>query len=430
MQVDLLVHSAAQLVTCANPDGPKRGAAMQDVGIIEDGAAAISGEKIVAVGASSDIRARFDALVVLDASGKVVCPGFVDPHTHAIYAGQRINEFEMRIRGATYLDIMRAGGGILSTMRAVRGASLEQLVDETCWRLDRMVSLGTTTAEMKSGYGLNTAQELKLLEAAAHLQETHVIDLVPTFMGAHAVPPEFSERPNQYVELLLDETLPAAWDWYRNSVFRRQRIPIFNDVFCEIGAFDVEQSRRILEAGSEQGFQIKAHVDEFTSLGGLRVAVDLGATSVDHLDVTPHEDVEYLAGSTTIGVVIPTVNFNLGSTHFANARAMVDAGAAVALTTDLNPGSSPCPSMPQAMAIACRYQHLLPSEALNASTINAAHAVGLGDRVGSIEVGKQADLLLIDAPDYRHLAYQFGDNLVLQVIKRGIPLWTTGHTYG
>ncbi|MDQ3247735.1 MAG: amidohydrolase family protein, partial [Chloroflexota bacterium] len=221
------------------------------------------------------------------------------------------------------------------------------------------------------------------------------------------------------VQRVIDEMIPAAAAWYLDSHFAKQGVPFFIDVFCEQNAFNLEQSQRVLAAGQAHGMKIKAHVDEFTNLGGVKMAVELGATSVDHLDVSDAEAIATLAASNTIGVVIPTVNFNLGSTHFANARAMIDAGAAIALTTDINPGSAPCPSLPLSMAIACRYQRLLPAEALNAVTINAAYAVGLGDRIGSLEPGKQADLLLVNAADYRHLAYQFGGNLIDQVIKRG-----------
>lgn len=416
--IDLLIHSARQLVTCAS-DGPKRGAAMLDVGLVEDGALAVHGGEIVASGPSAVLRSQYNPRETIDAAGKVVCPGFVDPHTHVVYAGDRVGEFELRIRGASYMEIMAAGGGIVNTTRAVRAASLNQLVQETRARLDLMLALGTTTVEAKSGYGLETESELKTLHATAALDAAHPIDLVPTFLGAHAVPSEYKGRADAYVTLVADEMLPRVWGWYQESSFRARGVPLFVDVFCEQNAFDLEQSRRVLQAGKALGMGLKAHVDEFTALGGVSMAVDLGAISVDHLDVTGPEEIDILAQSETLAVVIPAVNFNLGSTHFAEARAMVDAGAALALTTDMNPGSAPCPSMPLVMAIACRYQKLLPAEALNASTINAAYAVGMGARVGSLETGKQADFLLIDAPDYRHLAYQFGGSLVQAVYKRG-----------
>ena len=423
MQIDLLIHSAAQVVTCAGIEGkPRQGAAMQAVGIIEAGAVAVENGQIVAVGKSVDLCSQYTARQRIDASGQVVCPGFVDPHTHVVYAGDRVNEFELRIRGATYLEIMAAGGGIVSTVQATRHAPLDELVRQSHARLDAMLTLGTTTVEAKSGYGLDVATELKQLEATAILDQSHAIDLVPTFLGAHAVPPEYKGRTDDYVALVIAEMLPAAQAWYDQSHFAANQTPWFVDVFCEKNAFDVAQSHRVLAAGKALGMGVKAHVDEFTALGGVSMVLDLGAISVDHLDVTGAEEIQRLAQSTTIAVVIPTVNFNLGSTHFANARAMIDAGAALALTTDINPGSAPCPSMPLVMAIACRYQKLSPAEALIASTINAAHAIGLGHRVGSLETGKQADLLILNTHDYRHLAYHFGGNLVERVIKRGRPV--------
>jgi imidazolonepropionase len=419
MNADLLIFNAAQLVTCSSRTRPKRGPAMLDIGLIEDGAIAITGERIVAVGPTAELRARCTARQTLDATGKVVCPGFVDPHTHVVYAGDRVGEFEMRIRGATYLEIMEAGGGIAATAAATRAATVDQLVAETGPRLEAMFRLGTTTAEVKTGYGLDVETELRLLQAIAELDRTHPVDLVPTFLGAHAVPPEYAGRTGAYVDCVVGEMLPAVADWYGGSHFADQGVPLFVDVFCERGAFDVAQSRRVLEAAVGLGLKVKAHVDEFNAFGGLSMALELGATSVDHLDATGEAGAAQLAASDTVGVVIPAVNFNLGSTHFADARGLIDAGAAIALSTDFNPGSSPCPSMPLVMAIACRYQRLLPAEALNACTINAAHAIASGERIGSLEVGKQADILIIEAPDYRHLAHQFGGNLVERVIKRG-----------
>jgi imidazolonepropionase len=419
MNIDLLLHSAAQLVTCASPGGPKRGPRTRDIGVIPDGAVAVHAGRIVAVGPTAELRRRFQPAETIDAAGKVVCPGLVDPHTHVVYAGDRADEFERRIGGATYLEIMAAGGGILSTVRATRAASADQLVAESRARLDQMLRLGTTTAEAKTGYGLDLATELRQLEAIATLDASHDVDLVPTFLAAHALPPEYAGQPDAYIALVVEEMLPAAAAWHRESSFARRGVPLFVDVFCERGAFDTPQSRRVLQAGRAHGMRVKAHVDEFADIGGLEMALALGATSVDHLDATGPAGIALLAASDAVAVVIPTVPFNLGGAHFADARAMVDAGAAVALTTDINPGSAPCPSLPLAMAIACRYQRLLPAEALAAATINAAYAVGLGDRVGSLEPGKDADILIVDAPDYRHLAYQFGGNLVRTVLKRG-----------
>ncbi|MCB8928399.1 MAG: imidazolonepropionase [Ardenticatenaceae bacterium] len=418
VEADLLIHSAAQVMTCA-ADGPKRGAAMQDVGLISDGAVAVKDGRILAIGPTESIRERYSAGQTINASGKVICPGFVDPHTHVVYAGDRINEFEQRIRGATYMEIMAAGGGIVSTMRATREASVEELVEATLPRLEQMLRLGTTTAEVKTGYGLDLDSELKMLDAIAALDLAQPIDLVPTFMPAHAIPPEFNGRSAAYVAWVVDEMIPAAAEWYRNSHFVELERPFFCDVFCEQNAFDLEQSRQVLEAGIAHGLPAKIHADEFTSLGGVGLAVELGAASVDHLDATTPEDAARLAASDVVGIVLPAVNFNLGSHEFADARGLIDAGAAIALSTDINPGSAPCPSQPLVMALATRYQRLLPAEAMNAVTINAAFGVGLADRIGSLAPGKQADLLLVNATDYRQLAYQFGGNLVEAVVKNG-----------
>jgi imidazolonepropionase len=419
MKVDVLILHAAQLVTCTSPNGPKRGRAMADVGLILDGAVAVAEGEIVAVGPSEHLGANYTARETLDASDKVVCPGLVDPHTHLVYTGDRAAEFEMRIQGATYMQIMQAGGGIVSTTRATREATVEELVMASRPRLDAMLALGTTTAEVKTGYGLNTDSELKMLEAIAALDAIHPVDLVPTFLGAHAIPPEYTDQADEYVGLVVNDMLPQVSEWYHRSTFAAHQVPLFCDVFCEARVFDRTQSQRVLQAGLLHKLLPKIHADEFENLGGVALAVELGAVSADHLDVTPNAEVELLATSSTVGVALPAVNFNLGSTHFADARTMIDAGVALALATDINPGSAPCPSLPLVMAIAGRYQHLLPAESLNASTINAAHAIGLGERIGSIEVGKQADILILDAPDYRHLAYQFGGNLVERVIKRG-----------
>ena len=417
--IDLLVHSASQVVTCASPHGPKRGTEMLNVGLIEDGAVAVDGDRIIAVGPSAELQSQYTGRKDIDATGKVVCPGFVDPHTHVVYAGDRIDEFEQRISGISYLEIMAAGGGIMSTANAVRAASVDQLVAETLPRLDAMLRLGTTTAEVKSGYGLDTASELKMLQAIEILDREHPITLVPTFLGAHAVPSEYKGRAEDYVRLVIDEMLPAVQAWYQDSHFSASDVPLFCDVFCELNAFDLAQSREVLKAGLARDMRPKIHADEFTALGGVSLAVDLGAVSVDHLDVTPPAEAACLAQSKTVGVVLPAVNFNLGSQHFADVRGLIDAGAAIALSTDINPGSAPCPSMPLVMAIAARYQKLLPAEVLNACTINAAYAVDMGDQLGSIEKEKQADLLLINSEDYRHLVYQFGENLVGIVIKNG-----------
>lgn len=419
MNADLLITNIGQLVTCASGGKPKRGAAMQDVGIVEDGAVAVTDGVISAVAKSSDILRKFSSENVIDAAGRVVCPGFVDPHTHIVFAGDRLNEFELKIKGADYLEILASGGGIISTVRETRAASLADLVEQGRQRLDKMLECGTTTCEIKTGYGLDTETELKMLAVIAQLDKIHPIDIVPTFLAAHAVPPEFKENVDGYVDLICNEMLPKAWSWYERSHFPSKGVAFFADVFCEKNAFDLDQSKVILETASRLGFKIKAHVDEFTNLGGSGLAIEMGAISIDHLDAISDEEITLLANSDTIGIVTPTVNFNFGSTHFADARKLIDTGCAVALSTDYNPGSAPCPSQPMAMAIACRYQKLLPAEALNAATINAAFGIGLAERAGSIEAGKQADMLILDAGDYRTLCYEFGGNIVATVIKRG-----------
>ncbi|GAB4127760.1 MAG: imidazolonepropionase [Roseiflexaceae bacterium] len=425
--IDCLILNAAQVVACA-ADRPQRGAALRDPQIIPHGAVAIHADRIVAVGPQVDLLARYQARQQVDAAGGVICPGFVDPHTHAIYAGDRVAEFEQRLAGATYLEIMAAGGGIASTMRATRAADLDQLIAQTRQRLDIMLALGTTTIEIKTGYGLSLEHELRLLEAIEQLAQQHPATIVPTFLGAHALPPEYREQREAYLDLVVEQMIPAVDRWYRHSWFARSQpqIPLFIDIFCEQSAFQVAELERVLAAGQAYGMRPKAHVDQFTSLGGVAAALRLGAASVDHLEVTSAADIALLAESDTIGVVIPAANVNLGLNHHAPARQMIDAGVALALCSDLNPGSAPCYSMPLVMGLACRYMKILPAEALIAATLNAAYAIGLGAQVGSLQPGKQADLLIIQAPDYRHLAYYLGGNPVRQVIKAGQSMATLG----
>jgi imidazolonepropionase len=415
MKADLIIHNS-NLITCASGGKPKRGAEMLDVGLIENGAIAVRGGRISAVGKSFEILKDFQSENTLDANGKTVAPGFVECHTHVVFAGNRLDEFELKIKGADYLEILESGGGIISTVRQTRNASLAELIEQSQNRLDKMLAFGITTAEIKTGYGLTTETEMKMLEAIFELDKTHSIDLIPTFLAAHAIPSEFREKPDKYVQLICDEMLPIVSSKFK---FKNSKKPFFVDVFCEKGAFNIEQSKKILEKAKSLGFNLKAHVDEFTNLGGARVAIELGATSIDHLDKISDDEIVLLANSDTIGVVTPTVNFNFGSKDFADARKMIDANCAIAVSTDYNPGSAPCPSLPNAMAIACRYQKLLPSEAFNAATINSAYAIASGDKIGSLEVGKRADVLIFDTKDYREIAYEFGSNLVEKVFKNG-----------
>lgn len=441
MQADFLIHNIGQLVTLAGPPGPRRGITMRELGIITDAAVAIAGGRIVAVGKDADLAATIEPAATLDAGGRAVVPGFVDPHTHLPWAGHRAAEFEMRIGGATYMQIMAAGGGIARTVAETRAAPLATLVAETRGRLDRMLAHGTTTAEAKTGYGLNLPDELKQLDAIAELQRTHPVDLVPTFLAAHAVSPEYKGRADAYVDLIVDELLPAAWAHWRklkydnesagliesragNSVnlldsLSYSSLPFFCDVFCEAGAFDLAQARRILAAAKRLGFGLKIHVDEFAPLGGTLLAVELGAISADHIVTTPAEHVTRLARSATIAVALPGTPFGLGQRDYSPARSLIDQGGALALATDLNPGTCWCENMQFIIGLACRAMRLLPAEALTAATLNAACAIGLGDQAGSLAPGKLADLVILDTDDYRMLAYRFGTNLAWRVVKRG-----------
>jgi len=420
MKADLLIHSAAQLCTIPpHNGGPQRGRALGDLGLIENGAVACADGHITAAGPTAQLRANWQATVEVDASGKVVCPGFVDPHTHVVWAGDRANEFEQRVRGATYMEIMAAGGGIMATVRATRAATPEQLVEETLPRLDRLLAHGSTTVEVKTGYGLTTADELKMLDAIAALDADHPVTLVPTFLGAHAVPTEYRNDPDGYVDLVVEDMLPAVSAHKAVSAHNSRLEARFCDVFCEEGAFSLAQTRRILETAQALGFGLKVHADEFKPLGGTGLAVELGAVSADHLVCTTAQEIEQLGRSDTVAVALPATPFGLAHHDYTPAQAILDAGSILALATDCNPGTAWCESVPFIIALACRYLPLTPAQALVAVTLNAAHAVGLGDRVGSLAAGRAADVLVLDLPDYRHLGYRFGTNPVATVVKRG-----------
>ena len=412
--VDLLVHSAAQLCVVPGHDGPQRGAALGDVGLLADGALAAAEGRVVAVGPSAELRARYRATTTLDAAGRCVVPGFVDPHTHLPWLGDRAGEFEQRLGGATYMEIMAAGGGIMSTVRRTRAASVAELVPDNRPRLARMLPYGTTSAEAKTGYGLETAAELRQLDAIMALNDVQPIELTPTFLPAHAIPAEFGDDTEGYVDYLVNDTLPAGAVW-----MRARGITLFCDVFCEEGVFDLAQTRRILEAAAALGYRLKVHADEFVGLGGTRLAVELGAVSADHLVSTPADDIAALGRGDTVAVGLPGTPFGLAHRDYTPAKAILAAGGALALATDCNPGTSWCESMPMVIALACRYMGLTQAQALVAATLNAAHAIGRGHEVGSLSPGYAADLLILDVADYRHLGYRFGTNLVRTVVKRG-----------
>jgi imidazolonepropionase len=411
----MLVHSASQLLTLAG--GPQRGKALGALGVIEDGAVVIRDEKILAVGKTDELRSAYPDEPTLDANRCVVMPGFVDPHTHVIWAGDRAGEFEKKMAGTPYLEILAAGGGILSTVKATRTASMEKLMAETRPRLLRMFRNGTTTAEAKTGYGLQTATELRLLKALLALDNENPIDLVITFLAAHAIPPEFKENPQGYTDEITETMLPMLKEWWETHA---PRLPLpFVDVFCETKAFTLEQSRQILTRAGSLGFPLKIHADEFDNLGGAALAAELKAASADHLVVTSDADIRALGKSDTVAVALPCTPFGLAEPHYTPAKKLLEADAILAIATDCNPGTSWNESMQFAIALACRYMKLTPAQAIAAATINAAHAIRRADIIGSIEVGKQADMLILSVSDYRQVGYRYGTNLVRQVIKRG-----------
>ena len=411
----MLVHNASQLITLTTK--PQRGSDLGTLNIIGNGAVLCRDGKIAAIGTSDDLRGAYPDEPALNAGGLVVMPGFVDPHTHLIWSGDRAAEFELRLQGKSYLEILAAGGGILSTVRATRIAPLRKLIEEARPRLQSMFKNGTTTAEAKTGYGLRSATELRILQAIIALDNEGPIELAMTFLGAHAIAPEFKSQPDRYTDLICDTMLPLLVEWWPQHAGDRP-LP-FVDVFCETGAFDLEQTRQILETAQSLGFPLKIHADEFDSLGGTRLAVELGAVSADHLVATSERDIAALAASDTVGIALPCTPFGLGEAHYTPTQAILEAGGLLAIATDLNPGTAWCESMQFAIALACRYLHLTPAQAIAAATINAAAAIGRAGSIGSLDIGKQADLLVLSVPDYRHLGYRFGTNLVQTVIKKG-----------
>jgi imidazolonepropionase len=408
MTADLVIRDARQLVTLAGDPGPRAGAGLRDPGLIEEGWVAVAGETIQAVGT----RAEIEPLVgpetrVVDASGCLVTPGFVDCHTHALFGGSREGEWVQKIEGRSYLEILQSGGGILSTVRATRVASREELFAAGRRYLDAMLRYGTTTAEVKTGYGLSTEEEIRMLEVIRDLAADHPVELVPTFLGAHAVPPERREDPAGYLDTVIGEMLPRA-----------RGLSEFCDIFCDEGAFSREDSERLFSAAAALGFRLKIHAGEFRALGGAELAARFGAVSADHLDHLAPGEAEALAAAGVVGVLLPAVNFNL-RLPYPDARALIETGVPIAVATDFNPGSAPTYSMPFVLTLACLYLRLHPAEALTAATLNAAHAVARADRVGSLTPGKQADILILDSPSVEHLPYLFARNPVRQVVKRG-----------
>jgi imidazolonepropionase len=411
----MLLHSASQLLTISG--APQRGRDLGHLGIVPDGAVLIRDGAIAAVGTTAELHHAYPHEETMDAAGHVVMPGFVDPHTHLMWVGDRASEFEMRLEGKTYLEILSAGGGILSTVRLTRQASIQKLLDETRPRLRDMLAHGTTTVEAKTGYGLQTETELRMLQALLLLDAEGPLDIIPTFLGAHAIPPEYKDDPDGYTKHLCAEMLPAVHRWWVDHV-PGHALP-FVDVFCETGAFSLEQSRQILLAAKAIGFPLKIHADEFDNLGGASLAAGLGAISADHLVETSHSDITALAQSETVAVALPCTPFGLAEHEYTPTRAILEAGGLLALATDLNPGTAWGGNMQFAIALACRYMRLTPAQAIVAATLNAAAAINRSDTIGSLQPAKQADLLILNVSDYRHLGYRFGTNLVQTVIKRG-----------
>ncbi len=415
IEADLLVENAAQIVTLTEAE--QRYEPGERLGIITEGTLAVLGSRIVWVGPAKEAPGKISLLPggkEVDAARKVITPGFIDSHTHLLFAGSREQEFELRLRGATYQEIAARGGGIKSTVEMTRRASREELLALGRRNVLSMLSLGTTTAEAKSGYGLSTTDEIKMLEVLHDLSRETPVEIVPTFLGAHEVPPEYSGRTEDYVRLVIEEIIPAVAE---------KKLAVFCDVFCEKGVFSLDQSRRILEAGKRHGLVPKIHADELTPLGGAELAADIGAASADHLLFVTEKGIEAMAEKGVIATLLPGTAFFLFMGRYAPARKMIERGVTVSLASDFNPGSCMTESLPLITTIACTQMRLTPAEAIRAITIHGAKALRREKEIGSLEPGKQADFLILDIPDYRYMAYHFGVNHVETVIKKGKIAW-------
>jgi imidazolonepropionase len=408
---DTLILEASQVLTCPGGAEPRRGRAMSDIGLLEDGAIAIRGGKIEAVGSREGLRDRFPDAERLDLSGHVLTPGLVDSHTHAVFGRYRLDEYEQRCAGVPYMEIAWQGGGINASVRDLRERPQAELVELGRTRLRRMLEHGTTTAEVKSGYGLTVEDELKMLRVIEELAGEEWIELVPTFLGAHAFPPEYRERREGYVDLVVKEMLPAVAE---------AGLAVFCDVFMEPGVYTPEETRRVLEAAVEHGLVPRLHADEFESSGGAELAAEFGAASADHLGAISEPGIAALADSRTVATLLPGTLLFLGKTNYPPARKLIDAGAAVALATDFNPGSSPTVNLQIVMSLACSRLGMSPAEAFVAATANGAAALRLGDGRGTLEPGAPADIAAFGVPDYRLVPYLYGSNHCAGVWKRGV----------
>lgn len=416
MNGNLIVIHAAELAT-SRGFRARSGKAMNDLDTVADGALRIEDGLITAVGKTDEVMAGVDprAFTLIDASGKAVLPGFVDAHTHFVFGGYRADEFTWRLQGMSYMDIMARGGGIARTVEATRGADLQQLVGSARRRLDAMLSFGVTTVEGKSGYGLDRDTEFRQLEAMAVLEREHPVDIVATFLGAHAVPEGFPGGAEAYLDFVMDEVLPLVAE---------RGLAEFCDIFCEDKVFSVEQSRRLLTRAKSLGMKLTLHADEIVALGGTELAVELGAVSADHLLHASDASIRGMAAAGVVAALLPMTAFSLKE-PYARGRAMIDQGCAVALATDLNPGSCFSHSIPLLVALATLYMGLTPAEALTAITLNGAAAVDRADRVGSLEPGKQGDAVILEYPSYRFIPYHMGVNTVEKVIKKGHLVYDT-----
>ena len=410
----LALINIKQLITvAARGKRTKTGGEMSDLHIIENAAVIVKDETITWLGKMEELpMSSMKETDVLDCIDKIVMPGFVDSHTHLLFAGSREDEFALRSSGATYQDIAARGGGIISTVRKLREASKKELKKDARRWLTAMLRHGTTTVEIKSGYGLDMENEIKMLEAISELNREEVTTIVATFLGAHAIPPEYQGRSKEYIKEIKDRMIPYIG---------AKKLATFCDVFCEEGYFDVEQSRAILAQGKQFGMTPKLHAEELSPSGSAELAVSLGAVSADHLEHISESGIEALARSGVVATLLPGVSFFLNHPH-APARKLIDGGAAVALATDFNPGSCMSYSMPMMMTIACAQMHMSPEEAITASTLNAAAAIQLSDKIGSIETGKRADIAVLDLPNYRFLPYHFAENHVWKIVKNGVVL--------
>jgi imidazolonepropionase len=404
---DTLIVNIGQLLTMEG-DGPAKGERMKTLPVLEHAAVGIKDGKIAFIGKNEETK-NFHADRMINASGKLVSPGLVDPHTHLVFGGSREHELVLKQQGVSYLEILKRGGGILSTVQATRKASEEELFEKAKFHLDRMLSYGVTTVEAKSGYGLDEDTELKQLRVIKRLQNEHPVDLVSTFLGAHAIPPESKNNPDDFLARMLNLL----------DIIQKEELAEFVDIFCETDVFTIEQSRMFLQAAEAKGFNVKIHADEIDSLGGTELAVELGAVSGDHLVGASAAGIERLAGSDTIAVLLPGTSFYLGKEKYARARDMIEAGVAVALATDFNPGSSPTENLQLMMSFAALKLKMTPEEIWHAVTVNAAYAINRGEEAGRIALGRKADIVIWDATNYAYIPYHYGVNHVKTVLKKG-----------